>query len=115
LFSETLFIQNLSFDGAALVLSSFSTVFLRGDFVPTKRFAEYISGGTEKPEGSQEVLLRRALPERCREAVRFWTKFYGINDLFCLAIVFCSGLESQVSNGEFSLSGFRAVRSGSCE
>jgi hypothetical protein len=45
LFSETLFIQNLSFDGAALVLGSFFAVFLRGDFVPAKRFTEYISGG----------------------------------------------------------------------
>ena len=43
LFSETLFIQNLSFDGAALVLGNFFAVFLRGDFVPTKRFTEYIS------------------------------------------------------------------------
>jgi len=43
LFSETLFIQNLSFDGAALVLGNFFAVFLRGVFGMPKRFAECIS------------------------------------------------------------------------
>jgi len=51
LFSETLFIQDLSFDGAALVLGSFFAVFLRGVFGMPKRFTEYISGA-ENREGS---------------------------------------------------------------
>jgi len=44
LFSETLFILDLSFDGSALVLGSFFAVFLRGVFGMPKRFTEHISG-----------------------------------------------------------------------
>jgi hypothetical protein len=51
LFSETLFIQDLSFDGAALVLGSFFAVFLRGVFGMPKRFTEHISG-SENLEGT---------------------------------------------------------------
>jgi hypothetical protein len=51
LFSETLFIQDLSFDGAALVLGSFFAVFLRGAFGMPKRFTEHISGA-ENLEGT---------------------------------------------------------------
>ena len=51
LFSETLFIQDLSFDGAALVLGSFFAVFLRGVFGMPKRFTEHISGA-ENLEGT---------------------------------------------------------------